>query len=67
MNIISMSFPASSNNINVVRKLAKEKDYTLKIYIDAEVFDLIDNQDGSLRFCKAQLEEIYDFLCTEEA
>lgn len=67
MNIASMSFPVNRNNINIVKKLAKEKDYTLKTHKDAEIFDLVDNQNNSLRFRNTRLEEIYNFLCTEEA
>jgi len=67
MKICEMFFPENSNNINVVRKLAKEKDYTLKMNKDKDGFDLVDNQTNKNRFCKASLEEVYDYLLSMDA
>ena len=67
MNIFNISFPVNDNNINVVRKLAREKDYTLKAHGYEDTFDLIDKQDGKRQFHKAPLEEIYEFLRSLDA
>ena len=66
MNLVSMSFPASRQNINTTRRLAREKDYTLKQEQD-ETFSLIDSQNGEQRFIKVSLAEIYGFLVRLDA
>lgn len=66
MNLVSISFPASTKNINATRRLAREKEYTLKQEQD-ETFSLIDNQNGEQRFFKVSLAEIYEFLLRLDA
>lgn len=65
MNMYAMSMPANSNNINVVKKLAVEKDYTLKV-LEEGYFELIDNQTGNYQLQKASLGEIYYFLTSTD-
>lgn len=65
MNMQSMSMPANTHNIKLMKEFAKSKDYILdETGIDS--FDLIDNQNGET-VCKAvTLMEIHDFLSNSD-
>lgn len=62
MNMYQRSMPCNSHNINVVRRLAKEKCYELRKVRNEDYFDLFDKQSNAYQFRHTQLDDIYDFL-----
>ena len=67
MNMYQISMPCNSHNINVVRRLATEKDYELRKVRNKDCFNLFNTQTNSYQFRNAELEEIYAFLTSTDS
>ena len=67
MDMYQNYMPCNSHNIDVIRKLATEKDYILRKIRNEDCFNLWDKQNNTYQFRNAQLEEIYAFLTATDS
>ena len=66
MDFRSMAMSESTHNVAAIRRMAKEKDFSIRKIRNQELYELRDLQTGAVVINGAPLWEIYEYLCDPE-